>query len=36
LNRIEQGKHSPSVATVEKIDRALTAAEAAEPKASRK
>jgi DNA-binding XRE family transcriptional regulator len=28
LNRIEQGKHSPSVATVEKIDRALKAAEA--------
>ncbi len=29
LNRIEQGKHSPSVATVEKLDRALKAAEAA-------
>jgi DNA-binding XRE family transcriptional regulator len=28
LNRIEQGKHSPSVATVEKIDRALKKAEA--------
>src|SRR5713101_2224289 len=28
LNRIEQGKHSPSVATVEKIDRALKRAEA--------
>ena len=27
LNRIEQGKHSPSVATVEKIDRALKEAE---------
>ncbi len=30
LNRIEQGKHSPSVATVEKIDRALKKAEAEE------
>ena len=28
LVRIEQGNHSPSVATVEKIDRALTVAEA--------
>lgn len=28
LNRIEQGKHSPSVTTVEKIDRALTDMEA--------
>jgi DNA-binding XRE family transcriptional regulator len=28
LNRIEQGKHSPTVATVEKIDRALRKAEA--------
>jgi len=28
LNRLEQGKHSPSVATVEKLDRALKAAEA--------
>jgi DNA-binding XRE family transcriptional regulator len=28
LNRLEQGKHSPSVPTVEKIDRALKAAEA--------
>ncbi len=28
LNRIEHGKHSPSVATVEKIDRALKEAEA--------
>ncbi len=28
LNRIEQGKHSPSVPTVEKIDRALKKAEA--------
>jgi DNA-binding XRE family transcriptional regulator len=28
LNRIEQGKHSPSVATVDKIDRALKHAEA--------
>jgi len=27
LNRIEQGKHSPSVATVAKIDRALKKAE---------
>jgi DNA-binding XRE family transcriptional regulator len=27
LNRIEQGKHSPSVATVDKIDRALKEAE---------
>lgn len=27
LNRIEQGKHSPTVATVEKIDRALRKAE---------
>ncbi|HLN26306.1 MAG TPA: helix-turn-helix transcriptional regulator [Gemmataceae bacterium] len=27
LNRIEQGKHSPSVATVDKIDRALKKAE---------
>jgi DNA-binding XRE family transcriptional regulator len=32
LNRIEQGKHSPSVATVEKIDRALKKAEATEKK----
>ena len=30
LNRIEQGKYSPSVATVEKIDRALKKAEAEE------
>ncbi|HEV3256636.1 MAG TPA: helix-turn-helix transcriptional regulator [Gemmataceae bacterium] len=30
LNRIEQAKHSPSVATIEKIDRALKEAEAAE------
>jgi DNA-binding XRE family transcriptional regulator len=28
LNRLEQGKHSPSVPTVGKIDRALRAAEA--------
>ena len=28
LNRLEQGKHSPTVATVEKLDRALSAAEA--------
>jgi ribosome-binding protein aMBF1 (putative translation factor) len=28
LNRLEQGKHSPSTATVDKIDRALKAAEA--------
>jgi DNA-binding XRE family transcriptional regulator len=27
LNRIEQGKHAPSIATVEKIERALAAAE---------
>ena len=27
LNRVEQGKRSPSVATVEKIDRALRKAE---------
>src|SRR5438270_13523664 len=27
LNRIEQGKHSPSVATVDKLDRALKQAE---------
>jgi DNA-binding XRE family transcriptional regulator len=27
LNRLEQGKHSPSVPTVEKIDRALREAE---------
>jgi DNA-binding XRE family transcriptional regulator len=27
LNRIEQGKHSPTVATVGKLDRALAAAE---------
>ena len=27
LNRIEQGRHSPSVPTVEKIDRALKKAE---------
>ena len=27
LNRLEQGKHSPSAATVEKIDRALCEAE---------
>ena len=30
LNRIESGKNSPSVATVEKIDRALQKAEAEE------
>jgi DNA-binding XRE family transcriptional regulator len=30
LNRVEQGKHSPSLATVEKIDRALKRAEAEE------
>ena len=28
LNRAESGKHTPSIATVEKIDRALTEAEA--------
>lgn len=28
LNRAEQGKHTPSIATIEKIDRALTEAEA--------
>ncbi|MBU4271405.1 MAG: helix-turn-helix domain-containing protein [Planctomycetes bacterium] len=27
LNRLEQGKHSPSVATVDKLDRALCKAE---------
>ena len=31
LNRVEQGKHSPSVPTIEKIDRALKAAESGEP-----
>src|SRR5437870_2435539 len=31
LNRIEQGKVSPSVATVEKIDRALRRAEEKQP-----
>ena len=30
LNRIERGTHSPSIVTVQKIDRALEAAEAAE------
>ena len=30
VNRVEHGKNSPSVATVEKIDRALQAAEAQE------
>ena len=30
LNRIEQGKHSPSVSTVEKIERALKEAETEE------
>jgi DNA-binding XRE family transcriptional regulator len=28
LNRLEQGRHTPSVATVDKLDRALTKAEA--------
>jgi ribosome-binding protein aMBF1 (putative translation factor) len=28
LNRIEHGEHAPSIATVEKLDRALRAAEA--------
>jgi DNA-binding XRE family transcriptional regulator len=28
LNRIEQGKHAPSVPTIEKLDRELTKAEA--------
>ncbi len=32
LNRIEQGRHDPSVATVDKIDRALAKVEAAERK----
>jgi DNA-binding XRE family transcriptional regulator len=32
LNRIEQGNHSPSVAIVDKIDRALKKVEAAEKK----
>ena len=27
LNRLEQGKHSPSIATVDKLDRALNKAE---------
>ena len=27
LNRLEQGKHSPSIATVDKLDRALSHAE---------
>jgi DNA-binding XRE family transcriptional regulator len=27
LNRLEQGKHSPSIATVDKLDRALTKVE---------
>jgi DNA-binding XRE family transcriptional regulator len=27
LNRLEQGKHSPSIATVDKLDRALAKAE---------
>jgi DNA-binding XRE family transcriptional regulator len=27
LNRLEQGKHSPSIATVDKLDRALSKAE---------
>ena len=30
LNRIEQGKHKPSVPTIDKIDRALRKAEAGE------
>jgi DNA-binding XRE family transcriptional regulator len=30
LNRVEQGKHSPSVPTIEKIDRALKATESEE------
>ncbi len=34
LNRIEQGKHSPSVPTVEKIDRALKRAEQADKRGS--
>jgi ribosome-binding protein aMBF1 (putative translation factor) len=31
LNRLEQGKHSPSIATVDKLDRALTKAESEQP-----
>jgi DNA-binding XRE family transcriptional regulator len=31
LSRIEKGRHSPSIATVDKIDQALRQAEAAEP-----
>jgi predicted transcriptional regulator len=27
LNRLEQGKHSPSIATVDKLDRAISRAE---------
>jgi DNA-binding XRE family transcriptional regulator len=27
LNRLEQGRHTPSIATVDKLDRALTEAE---------
>jgi ribosome-binding protein aMBF1 (putative translation factor) len=35
LNRIEQGKHSASVATIDKLDRALKAGEAKADKAAR-
>jgi hypothetical protein len=31
-NRIEQGKHSASVATIDKLDKALAAGEAKQPK----
>jgi transcriptional regulator with XRE-family HTH domain len=31
LNRLEQGKHSPSIATVDKLDRALGRAEREQP-----
>jgi transcriptional regulator with XRE-family HTH domain len=30
LNRIEQGKHAPSITTVDKLDKVLTKAEAAD------
>ena len=35
LNRIEQGKHTPSVPTVDKIDRAIRAVEAERAEAAR-
>jgi transcriptional regulator with XRE-family HTH domain len=30
LNRLEQGRHTPTIATIDKLDRALTEAERAE------